>query len=104
MTTTPGNKAGEIAAAREVEPIAWIHKDAAILRQGKTFHPSVAHNYIPVYASPPSPNEAGVMVPDSLMEAAVVFLNSYQDHIGRCRACDTAGVNALEPGSGEGER
>jgi hypothetical protein len=30
---------------------------------------------------------------ETLGKAAVDFINSYQDHIGRCRACDTAWQN-----------
>ena len=30
---------------------------------------------------------------EALGKAAVDFINSYQDHIGRCRACDTAWQN-----------
>jgi len=33
---------------------------------------------------------------DELGQAAVAFVNSYQDHIGRCRACDLAWKNLRE--------
>lgn len=51
-------------------PIAWIHRDAAILTQGKLHDPSLDHEYIPVYAAPQAPALTGTAFTGQPAEAA----------------------------------
>jgi hypothetical protein len=60
---TPGSLKAALERYENAVPIAWVHKDAAILKQGKTFHPSLAHEYIPVYAAPQA--ATGIVPPES---------------------------------------